>query len=86
MDQGEYGRLRVWLRRRSPVGVGIKREFEDDDTMYTFELTYEDVRDMAEGKPVIKDGMFVGLYTFLYEQVEVWIYQNIETEHPSEED
>lgn len=54
--------------------------------MYTFELTYEDVRDMAEGKPVIKDGMFDGLYTFLYEQAEIWIYQNIETEQPSEED
>lgn len=64
----------------------MKREFEDDDTMYTFGLTYEDVRDMAEGKPVIKDGMFDGLYTFLYEQAEIWIYQNIETEQPSEED
>lgn len=64
----------------------MKREFKDDDTMYTFGLTYEDVRDMAEGKPVIKDGMFDGLYTFLYEQAEIWIYQNIETEQPSEED
>lgn len=64
----------------------MKREFEDDDTMYTFELTYEDVRNMAEGKPIIKDGMFDGLYTFLYEQAEIWIYQHIETEQPSEED
>ena len=50
-------------------------------------MTYEDVKEMAKGVPVVEDGMFVGLYTFLYEQAENWIYQNIKTEQPpSEED
>lgn len=65
----------------------MQRKFEDDDIMYRFDLTYEDVKEMAEGVPVVEDGMFVGLYTFLYEQAENWIYQNIKTEQPpSEED
>lgn len=64
----------------------MKREFEDDDVVYKFELTYEDLKDMAEGVPIIKDGMFDGLYSFLYELAEIWVYQHIETEQPSEED
>ncbi len=64
----------------------MKTNFDDDDVVYKFELTYEDIRDMAEGVPIIKDGMFDGLYTFLYEQANNWIYQNLETEQPSEED
>lgn len=64
----------------------MKTNFDDDDVVYTFELTYEDIRDMAEGVPIIKDDMFDGLYTSLYELAEIWVYQNIETEQPSEED
>lgn len=64
----------------------MKTSFDNDDVVYKFELTYEDLWDMAEGKPIIKAGMFDGLYTFLYEQANNWIYQNIETEQPSEED
>lgn len=64
----------------------MKRELEDDDIMYTFDLTYEDVKNMAEGVPVIESGMFVGLYTFLYEQAEIWIYRNIKTEQPDSEE
>lgn len=60
----------------------MKREFEDDDIMYTFDLTYEDVKNMAEGIPVIESGMFVGLYSFLYEQAEHWVFWNIKTEQP----
>lgn len=64
----------------------MQTNFDDDDVVYTFELTYEDIRNMAEGVPIIKDDMFDGLYIFLYELAEIWIYQNIETEQPSEED
>ena len=64
----------------------MKREFKDDDVVYKFELTYEDLLDMADGKPIMEDGMFDGFYRFLYELAEIWIYQNIETEQPSEED
>lgn len=64
----------------------MKINFNDDDVVYTFELTYGDIRDMAEGVPIIKDDMFDGLYRFLYELVEIWVYQNIETEQQSEED
>lgn len=64
----------------------MKREFEDDDVVYKFELTYDDLLDMADGKPIMKDGMFDGFYRFLYELAEIWIYQNIETEQPSGED
>lgn len=64
----------------------MKTNFDDDDVVYKFELTYENIKDMAEGVPIIKDGMFDGLYGFLYELAEIWVYQNIETEQPSEED
>lgn len=64
----------------------MKTNFDDDDVVYKFELTYEDIKNMAEGVPIIKDGMFDGLYRFLYELAEIWVYQNIETEQPSEED
>lgn len=64
----------------------MKREFEDDDVIYKFELTYENIKDMAEGVPIIKDSMFDGLYSFLYKLAEIWVYHHIETEEPSEED
>lgn len=64
----------------------MKTNFDDDDVVYKFELTYEDIKNMAEGVPIIKDDMFDGLYTFLYELAEIWVYQNIETEQQSEED
>ena len=64
----------------------MKTNFDDEDVVYKFELTYENIKDMAEGVPIIKDGMFDGLYGFLYELAEIWVYQNIETEQPSEED
>lgn len=64
----------------------MQTSFDDDDIVYKFELTYENIKDMAEGVPIIKDGMFDGLYTYLYKLAEIWIYRHIETEQPSEED